>query len=809
MIRCVVALSPSRLGESECHGRGKWFSRGSALVGAANATITNSGSVTFHDTSTAANAAITIASGGILFFNDSSTAGNSTININTLPFLGSLQFSNTSTAGNATITITGEALFVDSSTAGNATITNNGGLFFENSATAGNAVITANSGTFTQFFDSSTAGNATITTNNGALTQFFDTSTGGNARFITNAGGTFDISGLTSSGMTAGSIEGAGSYFLGSKALTVGSNNLSTTVSGVIADGGSGGGGTGGSLVKVGTGTLILSGTDTYTGATSVNAGVLEVTGSLVSAVTVNSGGTLTGGGTIGGLTVTSGGIVAPGLGIGTLSVSGNVAFAAGSIYQVEVNAAGQSDKIAATGTATLSGGTVQVLAAAGSYAPSTNYTILTATGGVTGTFSNVTSNFAFLVPSLSYDANDVFLTLQRNSTMLQSIAQTPNERAVAGALDQGPPTSPLVQAVLFQSNAGALQAFNALSGEIHASVATALTEDSRFVRNAVMGRLSSASYSTGAGGTVALAAASPDQMMGLTRSPTPMGYGSKPSDYTFWTQGFGAWGKWESDGNAAAMSRNIGGVFAGVDSPISNSSRFGFVTGYSHSDLSVGDRASSAEVDTIHAAAYVGTQLGALKLRSSAAFAWHDIDTSRSIIFPGFFETARASYHGSTTQVFGEAGYGMAFGKIALEPFVGAAWVHQQTGSFTEAGGTPAAVAPLVGGGDSENVGYSTVGIRAATKMVLANGIIVTPRVAVDWQHAFGDITPTAALAFQSTGAPFTIFGLPLARDSAQAEAGLDVKFAPTGSLRFSYVGQIGEKMQNSAVNGRLSWTW
>jgi hypothetical protein len=70
---------------------------------------------------------------------------------------------------------------------------------------------------------------------------------GGDARFITNAGSTFDISGLSSTGMTVGSIEGAGNYELGSKALTVGLNNLSTEVSGPVTDGG----GSGGSLIKV------------------------------------------------------------------------------------------------------------------------------------------------------------------------------------------------------------------------------------------------------------------------------------------------------------------------------------------------------------------------------------------------------------------------------------------------------------------------------------------------------------------------------------------------------------------------------
>ena len=52
-----------------------------------------------------------------------------------------------------------------------------------------------------------------------------------------NSGGVFDMSALTTAGMTAGSIEGAGTYNLGSKELIVGLNDLSTQVSGVTADG--------------------------------------------------------------------------------------------------------------------------------------------------------------------------------------------------------------------------------------------------------------------------------------------------------------------------------------------------------------------------------------------------------------------------------------------------------------------------------------------------------------------------------------------------------------------------------------------
>jgi autotransporter-associated beta strand protein len=209
--------------------------------------------------------------GGLGFFG-SSTAGNATIT-NT----GDLEFLNSSTAGNATITNNnGGLVFSDTSTAGNATITNNVlvGLLFKDTSTAGSATITNTGGLI--FLNSSTAGNATIITNNGGNTSINQSASGGQARFITNAGGTVDISSLTSAGTTAGSIEGAGNYFLGSKSFTVGSNNLSTTVSGIIADGGKGGG-VGGSLTKVGTGTMTLTGANTYSGGTTLAQGTLSL----------------------------------------------------------------------------------------------------------------------------------------------------------------------------------------------------------------------------------------------------------------------------------------------------------------------------------------------------------------------------------------------------------------------------------------------------------------------------------------------------------------------------------------------------
>jgi outer membrane autotransporter protein len=119
-------------------------------------------------------------------------------------------------------------------------------------------------------FQNGTAANSVITNNGGDL-FFVGASTGGQAQFITNAGGRFDISDLSTGGMTAGSIAGAGTYNLGTNTLTVGGNGINGTVTGTIMGGG-------GALIKIGPETLTLSGMNTYSGGTTVSAGVLSVT---------------------------------------------------------------------------------------------------------------------------------------------------------------------------------------------------------------------------------------------------------------------------------------------------------------------------------------------------------------------------------------------------------------------------------------------------------------------------------------------------------------------------------------------------
>ncbi len=603
-------------------------------------------------------------------------------------------------------------------------------------------------------------------------------------------------------------------------------------------------------------------------GTASLNSGILTVgdgshrDATLIGDVTLNSGAILAGFGTIAGdVNVANGGNLAPGSSIGTLTVTGNASFAPGAIFTINVSPHSAS-KLAVAGTAILTGGTVQVLAGGTGFAPSTQYTILTATGGLGGTtFGDVTSDLAFLTPTLSYDPNDVFLTLDVNATAFPSVAITPNQRAVAVALAQSPTDSALVAAVLGQNAEGARQAFDALSGEVFASVHTVQAEDALLVRRAILDRLRAAAYDDapaalrplGYGGP-ALAyntneAASGDYASGASNdasgasgghdasAPSPRlggegrGEGAYAADmappaqlplkapllippraptYSFWAQGFGAWGHVDLDGNAAALKDNFAGFIAGVDTRLGSLWRAGLTAGYTHADLSVDARHSSGNIDSGVIGLYAGGPIaGRFNVRLGGTYTFDNIDTNRSIIFPGFFDATHASFNGHAAQVFAELGYGMSFGRLAVEPLAGLAYVNVHTGGFAESDDTTVDLAALNVASGTENTGYSTLGLRLATLLPLSNGAILTPHLTAQWQHAFGDVSPSAALAFQSTGIAFDVAGVPIARNAGLIDAGLDWRVTPQAKLGVSYWGDLASDAQVHAVKGSFTWDW
>jgi fibronectin-binding autotransporter adhesin len=633
------------------------------------------------------------------------------------------------------------------------------------------------------------ANNANVTfdqgdsgTYDGAMTGIGSlTKTGDGALTLTNnqssySGGTF---------INAGEVLGSSDAFKGNifnNASLVFDQRTDSVYAGSIN-------GTGG-LTKIGSARVDLTGISNYTGATNVNGGTLSVNGSIANSdVTVNAGGILGGTGTVGPTTVASGGVFAPGNSIGTITVNGRLIFAAGSTYQVKTDAAGNADRInvvGAPGSATLNGGTVDVRAGSGTYQPVTQYTILNAAGGVGGKFANVTSDLAFLTPTLSYDPANVFLTLRRNETSYASIGVTPNQVATGGALQsavagaQGS-TLALLTAVDNLSASQARGALGQLSGEIHASARTALLEDSRFVRDASLDRLR--------------------QAQGGGMSTTGMFVDDSAKDghgNATWARVFGADGRIDGDGDASRLKRDVAGFLVGTDTLLTGGWRVGGLIGYSHSNMDVDGLGGSARADSYHLGVYGGKQWDATSLRLGASTTWSKLDTQRTVGFPGFANSLKSDDDISTTQVFGEVGHRIDMGTVAVEPFAGLAYVNVDAGKFSESGGAAA----LQGGGGSLDALFSTLGVRASTQL----GDTTRLQGTVGWRHAFGGNTPTSTNSF-ATGSSFTVFGVPLAKDVAVLEAGVETQLRKDMTLGVSYAGQFGNGLKDHGLKVSLGW--
>lgn len=629
-------------------------------------------------------------------------------------------------------------------------------------------------------------GNATITTAgtlNGAIVL------GGGTDTVTVTGGAINGN-ITGDGVDALNLD------LGTNSFTHGAAYAISGIDGVVMNSGTArlDSTVSAHTLTVKGGTLVIGNTATFSGPTTIEGGTLAVNGTLNGAVDVLALGRLQGTGAVGSTTVA--GTIAPGNSIGTLSVNGNYAQLAGSTYLVDVDPASTaSDLLRVSGSATIGAGSrLQVVRiGTANYIVGNRYTVLTAGGGVAGTYGlagDTASAFVQLVDS--YDANNVYLTAEKVRSIADA-GSTPNQAAVGAAVDSLPASNTVANAVLWSPNdAAARDALNQLSADIHASTKTALLQDSRFVREAAIDRLRNAACAPGS----AVARTAPTQ-------PPQLGAGCVPEDrqqHATWGQVFGSWGSIASDGNAAKLERDIGGFLVGADTGLAGGWRVGALGGYSHASADTSARNSSSKTDSYHLGAYGGTQWGATALRLGASQSWNNTDTRRSVAFPGYVGGLKASDDSTTTQVFGEVGHQLQLAAAVVEPFAGLAHVRLKSDAFSERGG-PAA---LYAEGDSTEATFSTLGVRSS----LQAGASTRLRGMLGWRHAFGDTTPTSTHSFNGS-VPFTLTGVPLARNVAVLEAGMETQLRPNLALSATYAGQVGNGLRDHGLRVGLNWVF
>ena len=587
--------------------------------------------------------------------------------------------------------------------------------------------------------------------------------------------------------------------------------------------------------------------------------------------VVVNNGGTLSGTGTVGDPVINAGGTLAPGNAAnpyGTLTINGPLTFQPGSFYNVNI-APAQNSFTLVNGTTTINGGTVQVAAGAGTYANNTRYTILTSTAGVAGQFSPaVATNFAFLMPTLTYDANDVYLSILPTAAVVaangtavpnyRTAAATRNQLAVAtgltnaGVLNGG--TGPVLTALNQLTVPQAQAAFDSLSGEGITATQNLAHREAELFTSAIFDQTTL--YGSGGGNQITLTAPQPGSgFFALAPGASAAGDGTAttfkpapireladlPSARPFiapvavaptrtwraWGTGFG--GDEEIHANPvvgfAAQSNQIFGGAVGVDYQISPNYLAGVAVGGSDGEFSVPNRSTSGSSTGGHVAFYDLAVFGPYYGASSTSASFYQNRTTRTVAgFGGLgTETERGNFFSDEFRSRLEVGrvFANPYGAGAtVTPFVALEIAELRTNGFGEqtiAGGNGAGGAAGFAGGQglfALNVsGQSTadapgfVGLRFQSVSALGNGMVFKPVLQAAYVHEFAPYRTQFASIASLPGATFLVDGARPSRNAAQVKAGGELLIGPRTAIFANFDGEFAGTDQFYAGKGGVRY--
>jgi len=766
-------------------------------TGTGTLTISNGGSATtggdaFVGTYASANGTLTINSGASLITSGRGSIGEQTNALGAATINGTGSRWTTSSyfevgnSGTGTLTVTDSGMLQVSGGTGTTHIATNAGSTGTLNIGADALVAAAAPGTLSTLAVTFGSGTGTLVFNHTDANYTFDPTITGNGTIEAVAGTTIlagDLSGFTGTADLSGGIL---EYAYG------GSSTITATMTGAgtldLSSGGT---------------TTITSNSAAFAGTTTVNNGsTLSLGGSLGGTLDVSSGGTLKGTGTAEDVTTNTGSVIAPGNSIGTLTVV-NLVANPGSTYEVEIETDGTSDLIHATGTATLNGGTVELIPFSGVYKHGLVYTIVTADGGVAGTYDDITLSqpSLFITPTLSYDATNVYATTARSGVSFASVADTNNQRAAAAAADSLDADNLAYAALAGSENTASAQAaFDQLSGEIYAGLQNALIGEQHSIGTMLFDRLDRLGEQTASIEPFKVAYAG-DHLHGMVPKGRRM---------NVWAQGFGSWSNVDGNANSAGVDSNSGGVMLGAEGDLNDAWQGGGAIGYSVTNADSSARASKAQSKNYHAALYAGThpEEDEPVLRLGANATWHALQSARDIEVNGFSDHTTGDYSAYTAQAFVDVSQPVSMdSNSTLAPFGTLSYTHQSTQEFTERGGDASL---NVDGTDSDFVS-STFGLRGSRRFEFDKGDIehATLNASLGWKHTLGDVTPESSARFASGSDSFTVEGAALASDALVYDTSFTVEASHNLSFGITYSGQLAADAISQSLRGQIKYSF
>lgn len=638
-----------------------------------------------------------------------------------------------------------------------------------------------------------TTGGTTTISNAGTITATGATGVAlaSNAVLTNQTSGTISgVDGVLFTG-TGASLTNAGTI-TGSSGVAVqfdaGVNTL-TLATGSVLNGSIDGGGGSGQITLTGSGALSSAITNFGAGsALSIANGADWSANGGWTIATVTNAGRLTAGSQSAPLTLT---------GNFTQTSSGTLVLSVGSITPFRI-----------IGTATLAGSLNATVASNSLLLPGTTYTLLTASGGVSGSFSSVTTDSALLSTAVSYGADDVTMT-----TTAQSVATgaaTPNQRAVATALDRANASNPnafsTIVLGLDQLNTPQLHStLNRLSGEGHANLTSQAIATGTHFLNAIQGQL--AQPIPGIAGGAGLSGRRADLGGfdggdgGDDTSPA-----IEPQPWSVWTSGYGQTTHMGSSANGYRLNQTISSGALGTDYRIDPDLLVGIGLGYGHTDGSVSEGAGKEGLDHTMLGVYGLYAPSRVYVNGVLGVTYGSGSSKRDASVPGTPAWAYADL--SDFQLLGsiETGYSVALGQMStLTPLAGLSVGTVWQNGFTEHG---AGALDLAVRSQTETSVRSVTGIRLDHIQPLGSRQLAMD-LRIGWDHDLTGTTHNSVASFQNVSdASFTVDGIRTPRDSADVGFGVATSVGRGVSVYLHYDGQFGGIFSNAATGG-LRYTW
>jgi len=565
-----------------------------------------------------------------------------------------------------------------------------------------------------------------------------------------------------------------------------------------------------GSVIQSGSGALTLTGVSTYTGATTVNAGALIVNGSIASSagLTVNSG--IVGGtGTLPSTTI-NGGTLSPGTSIGTIAVSGNLVMTAAATYLVEVSPSA-ADRTNVSGSASLAG-TVQAVFQPGTYVGK-SYTILSAAGGRTGTFSSINSNLSGFTTTLSYTPTDVLLNL--TATLGQSGGLNQNQSNVANAVNaffnSGGVLPPSFATLFGLAGSSLANALSQVSGELATGVQKSSTLSSGLFLNAMLDPFNQGRFGFGA----TMGNASEEERASAAKSAFAASLKAPPPTagerVAIWSATYGGYNRTDGDGvviGSHDVSARAGGFAAGADYRYAPGSVVGVAVAIGEDRWGLGGGLGKGNAEVAQVGGYASTRWYDAYLSAAVAGAWYHARTDRFVTIAGV-DTLSADFDAHSIGGRVEAGWRFGTPTLGITPYGAAQVQNVHTPAYGEIAGLGSNAFALNYASESTTSIRSELGAWVDSRHVLSNSTMVVLRARAAWVHDFDPDSRVTALFQTLPGASFVVDGARAAEEAALVSGAAEVRFTNGITLIGKVDGEFSSRSQTVAGTGTLRYAW